>query len=441
MSLKSLRFGAACVALALVGAVSQQAHAYGIEGLFGGRPSPDAYIPTTTAVQTEVRPDRAQTVLEHPRADYDAIPVTLGSFDLYPSFEAGLTSDSNIYAQRGNRTSDFVYSAHPALTIQSDWSRHALAFKTSGDVNFYHNNSQEDYSNFVNELEGRYDIMNRTWVMGRTGYQYITEPRTTPNDTSGAKPTTFNVYSAGASAYRGLGMLQTQLDYDFRRLDYNNPPTSTGFTVNESSRDRDEHVVGGRVTYSITDDFNPYVKAAYNVRDYDNSSARTSNGYRADAGVVWDFGGITSLDGYVGYLAQNYGNFNAHDTNGGVDFGGRLTWNATTLTTVVLETSRSVEETTLTNYNSFMSTGGSGTVTHELLRNLLIEADTAYSRNDFAGAGSRHDDVMALGTGMRYLFNRNLYSDLGYNWSHRVSTDLGQDYVKHVVTLRLGAQY
>ncbi|MDD5586670.1 MAG: outer membrane beta-barrel protein, partial [Alphaproteobacteria bacterium] len=143
---------------------------------------------------------------------------------------------------------------------------------------------------------------------------------------------------------------------------------------------------------------------------------------------------------YVGWMSQDYGNFGSNEVNDGVKFGGRLEWNVTGMDTLVLEVSRSIEETTDTNFNSYKATGGSATFTHELLRNVLLEADFGFTRSDYNGIGERQDDNVLAGGGARWLINRYLYSDFIYNWSNRDSDAPGSDYSRHLVTLRLGVQ-
>ena len=49
-------------------------------------------------------------------------------------------------------------------------------------------------------------------------------------------------------------------------------------------------------------------------------------------------------------------------------------------------------------------------VTHELLRNVLLNANVGYARDDFEGT-SRTDNIFSAGTGVSYLLNRNLSLD------------------------------
>jgi hypothetical protein len=440
MIAKNLGLGlAALFSIALLAGMTSPAQAYGPEGLFGGRPRPDDVIVLDNPTLPEDRPQRAQSVLQHPRPDFDPVPITLGGFELFPSAEMGAYYDSNIYAQSDNTKSDEIIGLRPAVSAFSNWNRHSIAATAFGDLNFYTHKTDENYADFVSSVEGRYDIMAQTWIASRFGYQHLAEPRSSPDAVNGINPTTFNVANGGLTAYRGLGKLKITGNYDLRRYFYNDTPSTTGM-IDQSQRDRTEQKVGPRISYDLTENLKPYVQANYNVRTYDNNHTHQSDGYDAVAGATADFGGITSADVYVGWMSQDYENFLYDNTNSGIKFGGRLEWNVTGMTTVVLETSRTIEETTGTDFNSYKATGGSATVTHELLRNVLLEADLGFTRYDFNGLGERQDDNILAGGGARWLINRYLYSDFIYNWSNRSSDASGSDYSRHLVTLRLGVQ-
>ena len=134
-----------------------------------------------------------------------------------------------------------------------------------------------------------------------------------------------------------------------------------------------------------------------------------------------------------GGWAQDYYNFGNDENNDAFDFGGRAVWNMTGLTTLVGEVSRSVEENPFTGYNSFLATGGSLTLTHELRRNILLEVDTSFTHDEFQGAGNSTQDYPSAGGGVRWLINQNFYTDFVYNYQERTS----DDYRRNIFSLRL----
>lgn len=442
MNTKTKIGGSVLLAVFAVMGPAPAANAYGPEGLFGGRPQPDSSIVMTNPVELRNdRPERAESVLDHPRPDYDPAPIAMGSFELFPTLELGESYDDNIYAVRSGKRDDAVGTIRPIMEVFSNWGRHALSFTTFGDINYYSEHSDENYKNAVFDLNGRYDIMNQMWLAGRGGYQFLTEQRSSPNAVDGSEPTTFGLTKGGLTFYRGIGKLKLNADYDFKRFDYDNTPAdNTVGYIDQSGRNRDEHLMGAKLSYDWSGNLKPYVRGAYNIRQYDDNKPHNSDGFEVVGGATADFGGITSVDLFAGWMEQYYDDFVGKDRIGSPKFGGRLDWNVTGLTSVALEVNRTLEETTLDGFNSFDSTGGSATLTHELLRNVLLEGNFAFTRSDFNGIDSRQDDVITTGLGGRYLINRNLYTDVLYSWERRYSTDDNSRYLKNVGTVRLGVR-
>lgn len=441
MNLKTSCLVGAVAAVAFVSFGSSPAQAYGPEGMFGGRPMPDNTIVLGNPTELKNdRPERAQSVLDHPRADYDPAAIPLGSFEMFPTLEMGTAYDSNIYATHSEAESDSISTARPILGVFSNWNRHALSLTSYGDMNFYADHNLEDYDNSVVDVNGRYDIMSQTWVAARGGYQHLSEPRGSADATNGSKPGEFDVKTGGLSFYRGVGVLKATVDYDYKRLVYDEIETPTG-DVSQRGRDRSEQVVGGKLGYDVSPNFRPYIKSSYNWHLFDHNNAHKSDGYDAFLGSTMDFGGITSLDLFAGFQHQEFQNFAGNKSVTEPRFGARLDWNVTGLTTVVLETARTMEQTNSAGASHYMVTGGSLTVTHELKRNILLEADGGYAHNRYAGISTDRDDhEISAGLGGRYLFNRNFYADLLYNWNERLSSEALSEYDRHLVSLRVGAR-
>lgn len=435
------KLGGSVLLAAVVLLSSTPSYAYGPEGLFGGRPQPDSSIVLGDPVELKNdRPERAESVLEHPRPDYDAAPIEVGSFELFPTLELGSTYDDNIYATPSDERDDAIGTIRPIVNLFSNWGRHALSVTAFGDINYYSQHADENYNNGVIDVNGRYDIASQTWLSGRAGYQRLAESRTSPNAVDGAEPTTFGVGKAGLSAYRGVGKLKASADYDYKRFDYDDTPADNGTIIDQSVRNRNEHVMGGKLAYEISPNVKPYVRGDYNIRDYDHNALHNSDGFDTLVGMEADFGGITSMDLFAGWMTQYYDNFTVKKVVSTPRVGGRLEWNVTGLTSVVFEADRTIEETATDAFDSYIQTGGSATLTHELLRNVLLEGNTAFSHGDFNGSVDREDDTVSAGLGGRYLINRNLYSDLLYSWERRYSTEDTAEYTRNMVTLRLGVR-
>jgi hypothetical protein len=434
--MKKLVLGAMLVVAGSV--VCQDAEAN--QGFFGGRPMLDASINMRRSTAEQFDPIRGQSVAQRPRPDFDPVPIEVSSFQLFPALSVASYYDSNIYATQSNSHNDFVWKIDPTLAVVSNWGRHALAFTGVADLNAYTTHDEENYNGGAMQAEGRYDISEQTWLQGVLGYQRVTEPRSSPSVIGAAAgPSQYNLMTAGGEAYRGVGDLKIKLNYDFSHYDYDDVDLTGGGVADQTTRDRNYNKFSGDFSYTVTENFKPFVRANYEFRDYVTSGSRSSEGFQADTGATMDLGGIVTGEAYIGYISRDYQNFASGQVNL-FDFGGRALWNVTELTSVEAEVARSVEETTLGGSAAIVDTGGSVTVTHELRRNIILEGNAAYSIYDFEDS-TRQDNVYDVGVGARYFLNRNFYADATYDYNLRDSNVAGSDYGRHVVLLRVGSQY
>jgi hypothetical protein len=411
------------------------------QGFFGGRPAPDGSLNMRRSTTEQFDPIRGQSVAQRPRPDFDPTPIDISSFQLFPAISASSYYDSNIYSTQGNVKDDVVWKINPTLAATSNWGRHAIAFTGMADINQYTQNDSENFVGGVMQAEGRYDIAPQTWASATAGYQRVTEPRSFPSSptTSAAEPTQYNLTTMGGELYRGLGQLKMKANYDFSYYEYDAAVLTGGGVVSQSGRDRASNAFSTEVSYAYTENLIPFIRGSYDVRDYVISGVRNSTGYSADVGAHLDFGGVTSGSLYVGYINRDYYNFGTGN-HGALDVGGDVLWNVTELTSIQGEFGRTIEETTAGTADSFTSTGGSLTVTHELLRNVILEGNLSYSNYDF-NSDPRQDDIYGAGAGSRYFITRNFYADLTYDYSKRDSNAAGGDYDKHTLLIRFGAQH
>jgi uncharacterized protein (PEP-CTERM system associated) len=131
------------------------------------------------------------------------------------------------------------------------------------------------------------------------------------------------------------------------------------------------------------------------------------------------------------------------------DYGGRLVWNVTPLTTLTFSGLRTFNTgTPLNGTTAILGSAGSGYLVstvvanadHELLRNLLLNVNASYEGDNFQGI-ARTDNVFVAGAGVRYLVNRNLFLGGSYTYYQRSSTLAGASYTQNILMLRIGTQF
>ncbi|HVY12477.1 MAG TPA: outer membrane beta-barrel protein [Alphaproteobacteria bacterium] len=414
--------------------------------LFNTRVAMDGSLNFRRSTTEQFNPIRGQSVLERPRPDFDPTPIPLGGFQLFPAISAGAYYNSNIYSSAVSTKDDVVTVLTPTLSAVSNWGKHAVAFTGSADFAKYAAQDSESYLGGFMQAEGRYDLLPKTWLAGNISYQRVTEPRSSPSVLSvAAEPTQYNLYNAGAEAYRGLGILRLKGNYDFSSYDYGTVTLVSGGVSNQNVRNRQTHALQIEAEYKISENLKPFVRAVQDWRDYSVNSLRSSTGHQIDAGARMDLGGLITAEAYIGFLGRNYHNFSGGSPRV-VDFGGNALWNVTPLTSVQFEFSRSIEETTVGGATSplaasaALSTGGSVRVAHELRRDVLLQMKFSFAKYDYARS-FRRDDQYGLAAGSRYFINRNLFADVGYNFSARGSNAAGGNYSDHALMFRIGAHF
>ncbi|MBL8660229.1 MAG: outer membrane beta-barrel protein [Rhodospirillales bacterium] len=396
------------------------------------------------AQQVTVLP-RGDTVATRARPEYDPLGIRAGSFLFFPQLSVSEVYNDNIFATDGGKVDDFITVLSPQATLESNWSRHALAIAGGGDFSFYKQNPDEDYQDWFAATDGRIDVSRDIALYGGGGAARRHEIRGSPDDPGGDEPTVYYEYNAFARYDQNFDRFGLTVDGLFDRVDYTNTPVSDGPDISNNDRDRNVYSTPVRLGYEITPDYEAFVRVAPNIRRYDQTPDfdgvdRDSWGYQAVGGLALDFGGITFGEIYAGYMQQFYDDSDLNNVNTPT-FGGSVTWNATTLTTLNLAVERNVLETTAIGASSYISTSGELTIDHELLRNVILTAGGAVTNNDYDGINRK--DWFYLGNfGARYLLNRNLYLSAGYLYRHRSSTgsDGVDDFTQNLIRIGLQTQ-
>jgi hypothetical protein len=434
----------------------------------GATPIPGSVrTPTPPVAPTvpELRPEpfgyylqRGERVTERPRPELDPLGVHAGSFFIYPRVELDQLYNDNIYASGSNKVDDLITVVSPTVEAKSNWSTHALNAEAGVSSGFYWDNSSQNYLDGFVGTDGRYDITRNLAAFGGLRYEHLHEERDSPDNPGvgvggAAKPVEFDAYTARAGVVsRGL-RVGYQGDVGFRRENYHDVDRVGGGTLDQDARDLNTYLANLRVSYEIVPRYEAFARFGYNHRTYDEDDpagfTRDSNGYRADVGAAIDLTGVTFAEAYVGYVIQDYDASELGQIDG-IDFGARVVWNATQLTSVSANIDRRVQDSNTFALAAsgapvispgYLRTDVGLTVDHELLRNVLLTGRVGYQNDDYEKI-DRTDDRIDVGAGIRYSFTRNFYLGGSYTYSHRSSdgASAGGDFSRNLFLVRLGAQ-
>ena len=378
----------------------------------------------TASEAAEVKPlpdDTARPAVKRTEPGY-----YLGSFQFLPRITLSGAYDDNIFATDSNTTTDFVSVVSPDISINSVWDKHSLRIKAGTDVGRYWDTPSENYEDNWFNFTGRYDISDQTNIFGGLGYVFDHEGRDSPdNNQSGINPTTYTSRDLHVGLSHETDAVSLRLGTTYEDLDYDNVPRTTGVLVNDD-RDRSLLGFGVRMARKIPGGTELFVQGTYDVRDYEESKdqngyRRSSDGYRAAAGIKRALGKWGDIEAYAGILSHDF-NDSRFDRVSEPDFSAELNLFPATGYRLTAELDRSLNETTQAGASSILDTSLNARLERSFSEKLLGHVLLGYGHSDFLDI-DREDDLLTAGLGLKYFLTRQLYLAADYRMFRRDSND------------------
>ena len=182
---------------------------------------------------------------------------------------------------------------------------------------------------------------------------------------------------------------------------YNAAQLVGGGVLPQSSQDGTASSAAVTGSYEIIPDYLGYIRVGGSLFDYwhtvPGETRPNFSTYRVDLGLQILPRHLISGEAYVGYLVQNFAQSSLGSTST-PDYGGRLTWSITPLTTLnftgllTFNTGTRQARGLPSAGNSYLSTVFTASANHELLRNLQLVLTGTYINNSFQGI-TRTDNV------------------------------------------------
>lgn len=401
--------------------------------------------------QRQERPDvRAPSVRE--AESYDPKGVQVGSFKLFPELELDQVYNDNIYATSASvgKTGSFIEQIKPTLDLRSDWNVHQLNLFATGAIGLY--SLDPSFNNFYDVSvggDGRLDIQ-RDWnVYGGGAWARRHEERGAPNTVTGAgfPITVYNQASANLGYYQKFTRLSVRADGRFDNYNYfDNGLNPAAGVITNSQRNRNEFREALRLGYEMFPGYEFWVRGSLNQRTYlqlSNGVDRGSNGYNIVGGILFDLGGITSIEAFAGYMQQSYNNGQFANVSAPT-FGIGGYWNPIRELWVKPYLRRSVDDSSLTTSGGFISTSAGLDVDYNMRPNIRLSAHGDYSIADYLASagvvGTRYDQYWTFRVGALYLPTPNFFIGPSYQFTSRTSNQPGSDFNQNLLMLRLGTR-
>lgn len=405
--------------------------------------------------------DDAEVTEERQKSEYAQQGIRAGGFTVLPKMDMTNQYDSNIYKRDkklGANAEVDSYVAHfrPGVDVRSNWNRHALNLSFDSDMTQYATQgSQNNYEDLRTRLDGRLDVVRDSHLDAGFGYNSLHEDRGSPDQIAGKGPTFYDNKVFDAFYTHKLNRVSVKGGGDAIRYDYQDVPTSLNNTfLRMSTRNHWEYAPSIRLGYEIQPEYEAFVKFIYKQAEYDTLTLsngagtaynRNSTGYNALGGMAFDLTDLVTGDMSVGYLQRDYTDARLKSISGINGFI-NLKWRPTALTTVNGKFSHDILETTQEGVSGILASSISLGAEHELMRNVILSGGGSYANNDYKGfvapnLTNRNENVYGGTVAAKYLLNRNLSTDLAYNYQSRDTNYLFSNYEVHQVMLNLRGQF
>ncbi|HEX6141491.1 MAG TPA: outer membrane beta-barrel protein [Geminicoccaceae bacterium] len=383
-------------------------------------------------------PDPNVTIRERPRPAFDPLGLRAGNFLILPSLDVSEIYDDNIFADAEDETDDFITLISPRIEATSNFIRHRLGLTLGADIARYLDEDDENYEDIFGAVEGRLDIRRSTFLDAAFDVGLFSEDRDDPEDVEADERTEYLRYGGELALNHTFNRLFTRLTGRVAVFDYDDAGG-----INNDDRDRTDYDALLRLGYIVSPRVNVFTEGRYTIEDRDQDIDdqgfnRDSDGWEVRAGAGVDLTAVLFGEAFVGYRSESFDEPTFEDVDG-VSFGIDLTWNPTTLTTLILSGGSDIETTTQAGAAGNFQSVVSLSVDHELLRNLLLGATVGYVRDDFDGI-DRVDDTISAGTSLTYLINRYFAVEGSYLYSDRSSDFEFEEYSRNQIRLGISAQ-
>ena len=375
-----------------------------------------AQLAETTLVPATI-PDgfdrgRNVSVTERQRPDYDPLGIRLGGFMAFPRIDVGGGVTTNATLSTTDAKSAPIVYANPAVLIRSDWSRHQLQINASGQIRRFTNVSSRDEDSYNLAVLWRADLGSAFALTGEA--QFTGQYETPFSGEANAEFIGLSRYTRDFQSLRGqyqAGQVRAMVALDRTGFDFSDIRLPGGTVQSQRIRDRDINRITGQLEYAFSPSVSLYSQLVYSDINYDVLLApgvanRDSTGWRAIAGISFDIAGFARGVFGAGYTRRDFQNPIFSDVSG-LSAEGRIEYFPSELTSFTLGLRRVIEDSQIGATNAFFDNRISLRVDHELLVNLLLNAQAEYSKQDYIDA-PLNSDVYSISGGARYFASRTL---------------------------------
>lgn len=369
-------------------------------------------------------------------------------FEIAPLLTSAQTVDTNIYATDTNEETDTITTLRPSLEVKKSSGALETNLSIEGEAKKYWSNTDEDVFNLNTKLGGAVNAGSNIKIPFELSYgsDHETRQQNFGNGFS-KKPISFNSFGGALGIVYNPENLKLSLAARYGALSYDNAKNRAGQRIVREDGDRNTASLEATASYKFPSGSEPFVSVAYSATDYKNGDFtgvdfsgpdRDSDSIDALAGWKMDYKGF--LNGYagIGYATRNYDSAAIEDIDT-LKIAADINWNIAKKATLNLALSQAISEDSQITQGMVLSQGRLR-LDYKFLHNLFYNAFVDYAFADFQSI-RREDDILNLGTGLRYQINDRWSLSGDYDFIARDSSALSADYDKHQFMIRLHTKF
>lgn len=345
---------------------------------------------------------------DEPQDPYAPLGLRIGTFNVVPQLEQGLTWTSN-----ANNSPDGGEAVLSQTTLRlravSDWSRHGATVNAFGT--YRKSISGEE----VSELEGgadaalRLDFADDLTGTASLGYRAARESASSPVVIASVdRQPLRHTIDGTLGIEKSLGRLRLGLAGDVTRIQYGEAELSDGTRLSQDDRNSTLALMRLRAGYEISPSLAPFVEVEGGRRFYDEENdsagyARSATRLGARAGLTVNMSEKLSGEISAGWISEDFEDSRL-ETISGLALAAAMEWSPVRETTVRLDGSTIVEGTTDAGRSGSLLYSGTLRATRSLRANLTGEAAFGAAYRDYVSGG--HDLILSGEASLTWWLNR-----------------------------------
>ncbi|MEL7109920.1 MAG: outer membrane beta-barrel protein [Pseudomonadota bacterium] len=366
-----------------------------------------------------------QPVFEQSNPDVDQKPIPSDGFLFKPELVFSIGRESNVLANDLNEQEDSFVGFSPSLSIESDWSRHALSGSIVVDHVEYGELEQESRTNSEVKLRGRLDVNNQTRLFVAVVNEDLTEDRASVSAVPNSlEPNEYTRSGAEFGFVSEVGRISLEAAIALDSFDYDDVEIPGDLIQDQDFRDHEELVGSARIKFALNRDVALYtdikaVQSFYDEPNIFNPFERDYTGVTALAGTDFAIGSKISGDIGIGYLNYVY-DYEFSEDISDFAFTGHLDWQLADQTTLSLAADRAVIDPGVVSSNAAIQTDAGIRVEQGLTPKFSVAGEAGFTQYAFESI-DRDDDRIDLGINALWKLNKGVWFEGGYDFIEQTS--------------------